>query len=68
MCSSIYTFAKKLAFGTCYQYITSDQDIDANIIVMKDLYVDSIKELSPHAPKPRELIEYRIVTRNTSSE
>ena len=40
-----------LAFYPCYQYFTSDQDTEANIQVVKDLYVDAVDELHPNAPK-----------------
>ena len=42
-----------LAFDTCYQDVTYDQDTESKIRVMKDLYVDAVGELPPNAPKPR---------------
>ena len=42
-----------LVFDPCYQYVTSDQDTEANIRDTKDLYVDSINKLPPNVPKPR---------------
>ena len=45
--------ANDLAFDTCYQRVTSDQDTQIKVQAMKDLYVDSGEEIPPNAPKPR---------------
>ena len=45
--------ANDLAFDTCYQRVTSDQDTQNKVQAMKDLYVDSGEEIPPNAPKPR---------------
>ena len=42
-----------LAFSTCYQCVTSDQDIQGKSQAMKSLYVDSGEEITPNALKPR---------------
>ena len=40
------------SFDPFYQDVTSDKNTEANIRVMKDLYVDTIDDLPPNAPKP----------------
>ena len=42
-----------LAFDPCYKDVTSDQDTEENIRVMKDLSVDAINKLPPNASKTR---------------
>ena len=42
-----------MEFDTCYQYVTSDQDTDAKIKLMKYLYVDAIGEVPPNTPETR---------------
>ena len=41
-----------ISFDTCYQRVTSDQNIQSKIQVVKDLYVDSREEIPPNSPKP----------------
>ena len=41
-----------MEFYPCYQDVTSNNDTKANIMVMKDLYVDAVGKLPPNAPKP----------------
>ena len=42
-----------LAFNTCNQRVTIDQDIQSKAQTMKNLYVGSGEEIPPNAPKPR---------------
>ena len=46
-------YANDLAFNPWYQRITSDQNVQSKVKVMKDLYVDAGEEIPTNAPKPR---------------
>ena len=45
--------ANYLAFDPCYQRVTSDQNIQSKVQMIKDLYVDAGEEITPNPPKPR---------------
>ena len=45
--------ANDIAFDTCYQRVTSDQNIQSKVHVMKYFSVDAGKEIPSNAPKPR---------------
>ena len=55
-------------FDLCYQDVTSDQDTEANIKVMKYLYADAANALPPNALNPKGRPIYIICFINSDND